>query len=221
MAASYIPTKDLAFEAWDLNWSTLLTANPALYGVTAADATNQTALYTAWHTQYLLATNPSTKTKTVVAAKNAARANATAGIRPLAQAITLNNGVSNANKLALGLNLHGSTGPTPIPAPSSFPQLALVAATPGELTFKYTDSSDGVSRSKPAGVLSGLLFALASTTPITNPADLVFRGLFTKQPFAVDTSVFGPAKTVYVAAQWATRTGLEGPWSNIQAFTTV
>lgn len=221
MATSYLPTKDADFDTWLLNWSTLLTANPSLYGVSAGDAAAQTALYTSWHAAFLLVTAAATKTKTTVAAKNAQRASASAGVRPLAQAITVNDGVSNSNKLALGLNLHGSTGPTPIPAPSSFPQLVLVAATPGELTFKYTDSSNGVSRSKPAGVLSGAIFMKESITPITDPTLLEFQDIYTKQPFGLDTSAVGPAKTVYIASYWLTRTGLKGPWSNIQAFTTV
>jgi len=221
MAASYLPTKDAQFDTWFLNWTTLLTANPSLYGVSAGDAAAQTALYNTWHTAYLVCTNPATKTKTAVAAKNAARASGAAGIRPIAQAIAVNDGVSNANKLALGLNLHGSTGPTPIPPPSSYPILAMVGATPGLLTFKYTDSLDGVSRSKPAGVLQGAIFMKESATPIVDPTLLDFQDVFTKQPFALDTSVVGPAKTVYVCTYWQTRTGLKGPWAPIQSFTTV
>lgn len=215
MAASYIPTKDSLFEAWDLNFTTLLTANPALYGVAAADAVAQAALYATWHAAYLLTSNPATKTKPSVAAKNAARTAATKGIRPLAQQIAGNAGVTNGNKLALGLNLQSSTGPTPIPAPSSYPILALVGLTPGNITMKFTDSLDGVSRKKPAGVLSGLLWGKVSDVVITDPTLLDFLDPFNVQPFDLDSSGMVKGKTIYLAANWTTRTGLRGPWSPI------
>lgn len=213
MAVSYIPTKDALFEAWDLNFTTLLTANPALYGVSAADATAQTGYYSTWHTAFLVVSNPATKTKPAVAAKNAARVAATHGIRPLAQAIARNPGVTNANKLALGLNLQSSTGPTPLPPPSSYPILALVGLTPGNMTLKFTDSLDGVSRKKPAGVISGILFGKVSATPITDPTLLDYLDVFNSQPFDLDTNAFDKGSTIYLAAQWTTRTGLRGPWS--------
>lgn len=215
MAASYIPTKDSLFEAWDLNWTTLLTANPALYGTTAADAAAQTALYNTWHAAYLITSNPNTKTKPAVASKNAARVAATHGIRPLAQVIAGNPGVTNANKLALGLNLQSSTGPTPLPPPSSYPILALVGLTPGNITLKFTDSLDGISRKKPAGVLSGLLWGKVSDTVITDPTLLDFLDPFNAQPFDLDTSALVKGKIIYMAANWSTRTGLRGPWSPI------
>lgn len=215
MAASYIPTKDAVFQNWILNWITLLTASPATYGVTAADATAQTGLYNSWYTAYGIAVNPSTKTKPTVAAKNAARVNATAGIRPLAQTISNNDGVTNLNKLALGLNLKGATGPTPIPTPTSNPILQFIAATQGEQTFKYVDSSDGISRAKPFGILALAIFAKESSTAITDPTLLTFRGIETKQPFGLDTSFAARGSVIYTAAYYLTRTGLVGPWSPV------
>lgn len=213
MASSYIPTKDADFQNWILNWITLLTASPATYGVTAADAAAQTALYNTWYAAYGIAVNPATKTKPTVAAKNAARVNAIAGIRPLAQTIANNDGVSNLNKLALGLNLKGSTGPTPIPTPTSNPIFSFIAATQGEQTFKYVDSSDGVSRKKPFGVLAIVVFAKESDTAITDPTLLDFQNIETTQPFGLDTSFATPGKRVYMAGYYITRTGLKGPWS--------
>jgi hypothetical protein len=215
MASSYIPTKDADFQNWILNWSTLLTAAPATYGVTAADATAQAAQYALWYAAYGVAVNPATKTKTTVAAKNAARVAATDAIRPLAQTISVNDGVTNANKLALGLNLKGSTGPTPIPTPTSNPVLQFIAATQGEQTFKWVDSSDGVSRKKPFGVLALVIFAQESSTPITDPTLLAFQTLETKQPFGLDTSFATPGARVYTASYYITRTGLKGPWSPV------
>lgn len=218
MAASYIPTKDADFQNWILNWTTLLTASPATYGVSAADAAAQVGLYNTWYAAYGLAVNPTTKTATTVAAKNAARTNASAGIRPLAQTISVNDAVSNMLKLALGLNLKGSTGPTPIPTPTSYPIFAIIAGTPGEMTLKFVDSSDGVSRKKPFGVLAIAYFAKASATEITDPTLLEFQDLATKQPFGVDTTFATAGSRIYLAGYYITRTGLKGPWSPVINF---
>lgn len=218
MANSYIPTRDALFQNWILNWVTLLQAAPATYGVTAADATAQNALYLLWYAAYGLAVNPITKTKPVVADKNAKKKNAIDGIRPLAQTIVNNLGVSNDNKLALGLNLKGSTGPTPIPTPVSFPIMTLVAQTPGETTMKFVDSSDGISRKKPFGVIAIVYFTKQSATPITDPTLLDFNDITTRQPFAVDTSAMTPGGRFYLAGYYVTRTGLKGPWSPVSDF---
>ena len=63
---SYIPSKDAQLDDWALNFKTLIAATPTNYGLVAADATAITNAYTSWHTAFLAATNPSTRTKATV-----------------------------------------------------------------------------------------------------------------------------------------------------------
>ena len=111
--APYIPAKDAQFDAWLNNFSTLISAAPATYGLVAGDATTIAAQYSSWHAAYLLCTSKSTKTANAVSAKNTAKVTALAIIRPYAQTISNNPGVTSANKIALGLNPKTST-PSPI-----------------------------------------------------------------------------------------------------------
>lgn len=215
MASSYIPTQEAALDPWILNFSTLLTASPATYGATASDAAAIAGVYATWHAAFLLVTNPATRTKPAVASKNAAKASMLASVRPLAQAIAGNPGVTNANKEALGLNLHGATGPTPIPAPSTSPILAIIAATPGDMTLRYSDQNTPDKRAKPAGVKALELHAATSVTVLSDPDSIPYIGVATKQPYALNWASSEKGKTAYIVGRWITGTGLVGPWSSI------
>jgi hypothetical protein len=213
VASPYIPPKDNNLDAWANNFSTRITATPAAFGLLAADAVVIAGLFTTWHAALLLVQNPGTKTATTVAAKNAAKLSMLGTIRTYAQQITANPGVTNANKLLLGLNLPNSA-PTPIPAPSSFPQLMLVAMTPGQVTMTYKDSATGgSSKAKPFGATQMQLFLGVDTVPFSDPTLCSLVSTPTKSPIGVTFSPAQAGKIATFFARWMTRTGLVGPWS--------
>lgn len=222
MSAPYIPTKDDALDAWALNFSTLITASPATYGLVAADAVAIANAYTLWHAAFLLGgssgnpptpNNPSTFTRVTVAAKNSEKIAGTQLWRTYASQIRLNPGVTNADKLALGLNLPNNS-PTPIPAPATFPILSIVASGPLIQVIRFADSATPSLRKKPTGVIQMQLFRGVGTTPIVDPAACDLVSSPTKQP--VQTVFSNPADAGKIAtyfARWVTRRGLVGPWS--------
>ncbi len=59
---------------------------------------------------------------------------------------------------------------------------------------------------------------MASATPVTDQSTLPQIAAPTKSPFILNLSSADIGKTFYVAARWATRTGLVGPWSQIISF---
>lgn len=214
----YIPAKNADFVAWLANFSTLITASPATYALLAGDATVIAGQNTAIAAAYALITSPATKTKATVAAYNTAKVNALAIVRPYAQTISLNAGVSPTNKTAVGVNPRTST-PTPITAPTTTPVITIDSAFTGGLITRYRDSMASPSvKSKPYGVVQAQFFAEASTTAVTDPTLLPYQSVQTKSPFTL--SLPGTAgKTIYVASRWITRSGLLGPWSPIVAYT--
>jgi hypothetical protein len=215
----YIPNKDAAFDAWLQNFSTLLTANPTLYGQTAGAASTVAGQQSAWANAYALVTSPATKTKTTVAAKNAARVTASGIVRPYAVEISLNAGVSSANKTAIGVNPRTSV-PTPVTTPTTYPALTITQALPLQTVVAYRDQLASPSvKSKPYGVTALQLFASASATPITDPTLLNFIGVNTKSPFAITWDSSKKGMQGYFAARWQTRKGLVGPWGPIVNFT--
>jgi hypothetical protein len=217
----YIPTKDSAFDAWANNFATLIDANPPLYGLNSTDAAAIEAAYIQWNTAYLLVTSPSTKTRSTVAAKDTARITALATLRPYAQGIANNAGVTPANKTALGLNPRTST-PVPITAPTTNPVLTVTQSMSLQTVIRYRDSIASPSvKSKPYGVIQLQLFGVLSATPITDPTALQLLNVYTKSPLIQTWPAGSGGKTAYVAGRWLTKKGLIGPWSPIISTTVV
>lgn len=218
---SYIPARDADFNNWLNNFSTLLSATPALYGLTAVDAASVAAVTATWNATYLLVTSPSTKTADAVSAKNTAKVNANSGVRPYAQQISLNAGVASSDKIAIGVNPRTST-PTPITPPTTNPVLTLQSCSNLSAYVRYRDSAASVSvKAKPFGVLQLQLFGTTSATIVTDPTTLPLKGTPTKSPFVLTFSSADIGKQFYCAGRWVTRNGQVGPWSGILSFTVV
>ena len=215
----YIPAKDAAFGNWLDNFSALITASPATYGLVSGDAAAIASVTATWDSAYALVTSPMTKTPNTVNAKNTARINALATVRPYAQNIALNAGVLTADKIAIGINPRQST-PLPITDPTTYPALTIVQALPLQHVFRFRDQLASPSvKAKPYGVTQLFLYGTASATPITDPSTLNFIGAYTKSPATATWLTGDVGKTAYYAAQWATRKGLVGPWSPIVSMT--
>jgi hypothetical protein len=217
--APYIPTKDSDLDLWLANFSTLISASPATYGLMTSDAVAIAAAVAAWHAAYLLVTSPTSKTAQTVSDKNTQKVTVLALIRPYAQTISLNAGVSSADKIALGLNPRTST-PSPITPPTTSPVLTIQSAPNLALILRFRDSAASPSvKAKPYGVTSCEVYGNISVTPVTDPTTLMYAGSPTKSPFQLTFPSGSVGKQFYMAARWKTRTGGFGPWSPIINFT--
>ena len=211
----YIPAKNANLLSWALNFSTLITASPATYGLTSGDATAIAGQYTALAAAYALLTSPTTKTAATVSAFNSEKIVALLTFRPYAVTISLNAGVSSASKTALGVNPRTST-PLPITAPTTNPVLTAVSSSTAGTILRYRDSVASPSvKSKPYGVIAVQLFGMASATAVTDPATLPLLATLTKSPNQIALGSAAAGKTAYFAARYITRKGLIGPWSPI------
>ena len=77
--------------------------------------------------------------------KNTAKVNMLAIVRPYAQLISNNAGVSPTAKVNIGVNPR-TTVPAPIVTPTSFPVLGLRGGTPLQLTLTYADTPHQTER---------------------------------------------------------------------------
>lgn len=216
-AAPYIPAKDADFDTWLNNFSTLLTAAPITYGLTAPDAVIVAAQYTAWHPAYLAAIDPSTRTPVTVAAKDSARVTAEQIVRPYAQQIAKNAAVAPGDKVAIGVNLPNTT-PVPIPPPLTFPQMSLRSAEPFVHILQWQDSGLGTGKAKPFGAIGCELWRSVGTVPATDPAQASYYATFTKSPLRSTFDAAQVGKICTYFARWVTRSGAggvayTGPWS--------
>lgn len=215
-SAPYIPTKDSLLNSWLLNFSTLLTASPNTYGRTSSDATAVAAQVSVWTSAYTLVTSKSTKTADAVSAKNAAKVNTLALVRPIAVNISLNPAVASSDKIAIGVNPRTTT-PTPITPPTTYPILTVQAGASLQLYLRFRDSAASVSvKSKPYGVASVQVRYLVSLTAITDPSLLTQTFTMTKSPSLLQFTQGGQC---YLAAFYLLANGKASGFGPIVSFT--
>lgn len=215
--APYIPTTLDAFQAWLLNFSTLLTAAPTTYGLVAGDAVIVAAQYTAWHAAYLAGTNPATRTSPTVAAMNGARVTATGVVRPYAQALSRNIAVDDADKLSIGVNLPNNA-PVPIPPVTDVPSLIIQPSAPGLTVIAYRQGSAPTSRAKPFGAIACEIWRSNGVAYATDPAQCTLIESVAKTPQVISNAPAVAGEKMTFFARWTTRSGPEGkaqkgPWS--------
>lgn len=217
--SDWLPSKDALLLSFATNFSAKITAAPTSYGLVAADATALAALVTAYTTAYNTSVTPSTRTKTTVAAKNVAKAQLVASLRSLAKRIQANPAVTAPQKTDLGLPIH-STGPTPNPAPSTSPMVAVLQRGIRSHIISIRDIANQDKRGKPPGVAGAEIYSIvpasATTAPDQLPSDLEdwrFEGIATKGEFVVDYKGDDVGKTAYIVARWFNNKGEAGPIS--------
>lgn len=218
--ANYIPPRDADLATWSTNFSSLITASPATYGLATGDATAIASSNAAWQSAYATAISPATRTPTTVQAKDVARTTWLQTARPYSQQIANNAGVSASAKIALGLNPRTAT-PTPIAAPTTYPVLSISSALSQiHIMYARDNLASPSVKAKPFGAIGLQLFAIAGTASPVIPVTIntPTKGLFTKIPFTVDWLDTQIGETAYYAARWYTRTGLAGPLSPTVSF---
>lgn len=210
MSTPYIPPKDADLVNWADNFSTLITATPALYGLTSTDASNIATPVTAYDAAYSTATNPSTRTPSTVAAKNTAKLAMLPILRTYASQIRINPGVADADKVALGLNLPNNA-PSPIPAPATVAVLTITKATPLRHELKFRDEvASPTSRAKAPNAIGCEIFVGISTIALSDPAACKYYGTAVKVPFYVDYDVSDAGKIATIFGRWSNRAGSAG-----------
>lgn len=217
MSQPYIPPTDSGFDTWLTNFSTLLTAAPATYGLTAPDATAVAAERTAYHAAYVAATDPGTRTSVTIAAKDSAKVSALAVVRPFAVSISLNSGVTDEDKTDIGVTVR-KTVPTPVPPPTTTPALVLIAGVPQAHQLRYYDTSTPTTKAKPAGAVGIEIWRAIGTSPAVDPAQASYYTTWTKSPNVSQFLAPDVGKTCTYFARWVTRGGpggsvQVGPWS--------
>ena len=142
-------------------------------------------------------------------------------VRAYSRLIFANGGVLDADKLALGLVIR-DIHPTVIPAPATSPVVALVGATPGELTLTFRDQGSPVkSRAKPTGVTSLEFHILYGTTAPATPEATPYFLDETRSPFAVTNPSGSDGKTAFIYGRWKNLKGQTGPWSTMLSTTCI
>ncbi len=213
MAGSWLPTNDTALDPFINNFQTLIAGSPTSYGLVAADATAITAAYTSWHAAFLAATNPTTRTKGTVATKNTQKANVLGVVRRYATIIRANLGVSDALKVGLGLTIR-DTSPSPVPPPSTKPELAITKIDTGYQSVTARDEGSAAPRARPVGSVGLLIYRAVGTTAATLPSEATFLTFIGRPDVQSTFDNADRGKIATYFARWTNARGEVGPWSN-------
>lgn len=214
----YVPNRDVDLAAWALNFDTIITAAPTDYGLTGGQASAFNALRTAYSAALALATDPSTRTPTAVAAKDTARNSLVANARQLAMIARAYPAITDELLASAGLTVPDPV-PSPVPAPTSTPQLSQMSVASLTHTLKFKDSVLSNPRSKPQGAVALLLWTKTTTGAPADVSDCVFVGMFSRSPIVVTHDPADAGKLAYYLARWVTAKGLEGPNSDLFSLT--
>jgi hypothetical protein len=131
----FTSTKDSVLATGSANFSLKISATPTAYGLVAAQATAYAALNTTFQTSYVTATTPATRTKSTVAAKDAARIPLRQMASDLAKIIDGTPTVTNSQKIDLGISIRVT--PTPRGAPGTPFKFVVSLASSGALTLQW------------------------------------------------------------------------------------
>ena len=191
-----------------------IAANISLYQVTQPDSDAISAAVAEFVDKYAVWNNPATRTIGSLEAKSAAKASALGICRFFYRQIQINNGISNENKLVIGVTPLSNTR-TRRNCPQTSPALSIVASTPAAQTVQFRDSTDLVRRGLPMGATMCQLFVQIGdeNADTFDETKARFIGNYTTNPMAVifDDDERGKQATYF--ARWGGRRNEFGQWS--------
>lgn len=212
MPRDFLPRREADLLAWAENFAGRIAADAGAYGLTPAQAAAFEARRSAFAAAYAVATTPGSRTRPAVAAKDAARAALEAEARALAAVVRAGPGVSDAQRVGLGLRPRGA-GRARIGRPGDRPTVR-VAEVVGRRIRVVLSEAGAPGRGKPRGVAgAAVLYHVGESAP-TDAAEWSF-GLQTTRAEA--ELAVGPAAEagarVWVTARWFNPRGELGPWA--------
>lgn len=207
---AYLPTSDNGLLDWALNFATLIVASPTTYGLEAEQAGGYQAQAQFFESALQAAIEPSTRTPVTVQAKNDAKTQLVELSRGLAMIVTNHPGVTNEQRVALGLTVRDRE-PSPVPPPSGSPDIDVLLVTGRTVTVRLHDASTP-GRRKPANVAGAAVFSFVGETAPADPAVWTFQGNTTRTRFDVSFPADVPAGAkVWITAFWFNRRMQSGP----------
>ncbi|MCC6682706.1 MAG: hypothetical protein IT445_17535 [Phycisphaeraceae bacterium] len=165
MGRDYLPHADADMLSWMQAFANGIAARPSAYGLDNGDAELIQGVVGAFAQAYAVATRPGTRTMVTVNQKDTARNAAEQLCRRYYSRIKVHDGVSDAEKIAIGVRPL-NTSRSRIKCPPSSPLLDILSATPGMHTLVYHDTNTPESKAKPFGATHLQLFVVIGDEPV-------------------------------------------------------
>lgn len=209
MAGDYIPHKDSTLVGYSNNFQNgIAGTNAAALGLSPSQSSNFASLNLAWTNSYAAIEAKGTRTPNLILTKNQCKKAMVSDLRTLAQIIQKNPAVTDQQRNLLGLTV--SSGPTPVPPPTSYPAIEIKSAIGRTITLKLHNSEGTGAR--PAGAKSAQLYSFVGATPPDNQYEWNFEGNCTRQivKCTVPNSVSNGAQ-IWFTGCWLNERSQPGP----------
>ncbi|MDR1216198.1 MAG: hypothetical protein LBK25_05920 [Treponema sp.] len=213
MAENNMPSKDSEFDVLFKNivdYSDKKTSgeNPAWRHILAASLQELHAAYDAWKAAYEPTKVPHTPVQT--AEKNRVRKSSEKVLRDFVNRFLRYDPVTDEDRDNMGIH-NRKTSRSPVPVPTTSPQLLIDTGTRCRLIIHYRDEKSG-RRGKPAGVHGiEVRWAILDHYPVTSK-ELVNSAFDTNPPLILEFDEQDRGKRIYMAGAWEIqREGEKGP----------
>ena len=210
MKTDFLPSREADLVTWLNNFQAKITAAPTIYGLTAAMATSNGTLTTAFTTAYAVANADATRSPMNVTLKNTAKRAVIGNVRMLSRLVQGTASVTPAQKQDLGLNPRDVL-PTPVPIPPFAPDIDIVSVIGRIVKVRIHDSQSESKRGKPAGCASAGVFSYSGSLAPTDPAAYKFEGITTRTVVDIEfPETVASGATVWLSACWYNPRGQSG-----------
>jgi hypothetical protein len=217
MAKNYIPAGDAEFDVWFNNLveyvlSKVMVANPEWTHIPKPEAEKLAAAFTDWHTAYVVTLKPHTPAET--AEKNRVRKVSEKDARTFVDRYLRYPPVTDEDRDKMGVH-NPKQGRTPVPVPTTYPELIVDTGTRRRLIIHYKDEKS-TRRGKPAGVHGIEVRWAVLDHPPANIKELTNSSFDTNPPLTLAFEENDRGKRVYMAGAWEIeREGEKGPFGAI------
>jgi hypothetical protein len=169
--------------------------------------------FEAFADKFNLVSDPSTRTRPAIIAKNEAKKAFVSEMRVFAKGyLTYNPTITNAEREEMGLPVHKS-GRSKNQDPTIVPKLDPNILRGHRVVANFHDLNT-VGTAKPYGMIGAVIaYAILDSQPVI--ADLTNFVLATRTPYTFKFTDADSGKTVYMAVCWQNMKGHRGPWSDI------
>ena len=196
----YIPGPNPEFLAFVTNYSSIITAGPALVGLTTGNATTLAEYVATFATAQEAASNPATRGSATILARNLARKPLETYVRQTAKQIQGTMFVTDEQRQALGLTI--AKPRTPSHPPVEIPVIDILSMVGSTLTLRLHNGSL-TSRARPADARGAAIFTFIGPTPPNQVSEWTFRGNTSKTKVVIDFDPsLAPGTKVWTCAFW-------------------
>lgn len=209
--ADFLPRRDLGILGWTKSFRAHITADPVLYGLTAAQASEYAALQTVFAEKMTLISSGATRTPAAIVAKDEARKNLIEYTRLLVRLVQATPSVTNNERIRLGITIR-DRNLTLIEPPTTPPAIRVVSRYNRTVTLRLFDLTNPTRRAKPEHVAGASVYTFVGVREPSVPSQWTFAGNFSRTRVTLQFPESVPhGSRVWFTANWYNAKSQPGP----------